>query len=128
MAAADFCLLDSDFSHRLPEIERWWRASGEGAVLFVHDAGNGHGRETRTRSYERSSLNSIFLDSFSVIHAARSSVSNPCDAKKRLVETRSEPSWLTGSQLSRKNCLRYEARRHSGVPSQFVGSFAGCGG
>jgi hypothetical protein len=46
MAVADLCFLDSDFPFRLPEIERWWRAAAEGAVLFVHDAGNGHGRET----------------------------------------------------------------------------------
>jgi hypothetical protein len=46
MAAADLCFLDSDFACRLPEIERWWHAAPEGAVVLVHDAGNGHGRET----------------------------------------------------------------------------------
>jgi predicted O-methyltransferase YrrM len=46
MASTDLCILDSDFPYRLSEIERWWRAAGEGAVLFVHDAGHGHGQET----------------------------------------------------------------------------------
>ena len=46
MASADLCLLDSDFVCRLPEIERWWRAAGDGAVLFVHDAGSGHSQGT----------------------------------------------------------------------------------
>ncbi len=46
LRTADLCILDSDFPYRLVEIERWWRVAPEGAVLFVHDAGNGHGPET----------------------------------------------------------------------------------
>jgi hypothetical protein len=46
IAQSDLCILDSDFSLRLQEIERWWSVSRKGSVLFVHDAGNGHGPET----------------------------------------------------------------------------------
>ena len=45
-ATADLTYLDSDFGYRLREIERWWHAAAEGAVVFVHDAGNGHGPAT----------------------------------------------------------------------------------
>lgn len=44
--AANLVFLDSDYAFRLTEIERWWRVAGEGAVLLVHDTGNGHGPET----------------------------------------------------------------------------------
>jgi hypothetical protein len=46
LATADFTCLDADFQFRLPEIERWWQAAAEGALVFVHDAGNGHGPDT----------------------------------------------------------------------------------
>ncbi|MGZ4257846.1 MAG: class I SAM-dependent methyltransferase, partial [Gaiellaceae bacterium] len=46
LASADFTCLDADFPHRLLEIQRWWQAAAEGALVFVHDAGNGHGPDT----------------------------------------------------------------------------------
>jgi Methyltransferase domain len=45
-AAADLTCLDADFRYRLLEIQRWWQAAAEGALVFVHDAGNGHGPDT----------------------------------------------------------------------------------
>jgi hypothetical protein len=38
--------LDADFPYRLLEIQRWWQAAAEGAVVFIHDAGNGHAPDT----------------------------------------------------------------------------------
>jgi hypothetical protein len=46
LAQADLTCLDSDVALRLREIERWWDAARPGAVVFVHDAGNGHGPDT----------------------------------------------------------------------------------
>jgi hypothetical protein len=46
LADTDITLLDSDFDLRLSETERWWQGAAEGAVIFIHDAGNGHGPET----------------------------------------------------------------------------------
>jgi hypothetical protein len=46
LAGADLTCLDSDLPLRLSEIERWWDAAGPRALVFVHDAGNGHGADT----------------------------------------------------------------------------------
>lgn len=45
-AGADLTCLDADFPYRLLEIQRWWQAAAEGALVFVHDVGNGHGPDT----------------------------------------------------------------------------------
>jgi predicted O-methyltransferase YrrM len=45
-AAADLTCLDADFPYRLLEIQRWWHAAAEGALVFVHDTGNGHRPDT----------------------------------------------------------------------------------
>ena len=41
-AWAELCVLDSDFELRLGELETWWRGARPGAVVLVHDAGNGN--------------------------------------------------------------------------------------
>jgi hypothetical protein len=41
-ADASLTVLDSEIPSRLAEIDRWWDAAPDGAVLVVHDAGNGH--------------------------------------------------------------------------------------
>jgi hypothetical protein len=39
---ADLAVLDSDPPYRFDEIRGWWRAAPEGAVVLLHDTGNGH--------------------------------------------------------------------------------------
>jgi hypothetical protein len=39
-------LLDSRFRNRFSELETWWRAARPGALVLVHDTGNGHSPET----------------------------------------------------------------------------------
>jgi len=46
LAASALAYLDSDPPLRLSEIRRWRDRAAPGAVLVVHDAGNGHGRGT----------------------------------------------------------------------------------
>ena len=46
LGRAELCVLDSELPHRLSEIGRWWTCAHVGAVIFVHDTGNGHGAET----------------------------------------------------------------------------------
>jgi hypothetical protein len=46
-AGAALTVLDSgDFRRRFREVEAWWRAARPGALVLVHDAGNGHAPET----------------------------------------------------------------------------------
>lgn len=42
LSDATLTILDSEIPSRLTEIDLWWEAAPEGAVLLVHDAGNGH--------------------------------------------------------------------------------------
>jgi predicted O-methyltransferase YrrM len=42
LGSCDLCVFDSAGEHRSGEIKRWWSAARNGAVLFVHDAGNRH--------------------------------------------------------------------------------------
>jgi hypothetical protein len=46
LAHADFTVLDSEIPFRLEELDRWIASAPAGAVLLVHDGGNGHGPET----------------------------------------------------------------------------------
>jgi hypothetical protein len=39
---AEFAVLDSAFEVRLGELETWWRSARPGAIVLIHDAGNGH--------------------------------------------------------------------------------------
>jgi hypothetical protein len=41
-AWAELSVLDSAFELRLGELEGWWRRARPGAIVLVHDAGNGH--------------------------------------------------------------------------------------
>jgi len=46
LAAADLTVLDSDVPVRLAEIARWRTHARAGALLLVHDCGNGHADDT----------------------------------------------------------------------------------
>ena len=46
LATADLTCLDADFGYRLLEIQRWWQTAAAGTLVFIHDAGNGHGPDT----------------------------------------------------------------------------------
>jgi hypothetical protein len=35
-------VLGSEFPHRFDEVKAWWRAAPPGALVLVHDTGNGH--------------------------------------------------------------------------------------
>lgn len=43
---ADLCVLDSEFSVRMEEIERWHGCSKHGSVALIHDAGEHHDETT----------------------------------------------------------------------------------
>ena len=45
-STAAMSFLDSDFRHRFAELRAWWRAAEPGALVLVHDTGNGHSAET----------------------------------------------------------------------------------
>jgi hypothetical protein len=62
---ADFTVLDSEVPTRLEELDHWSDAARPGAVLLVHDTGNGHQPETvhhliRTR-IEEQEIDGVFL-------------------------------------------------------------------
>lgn len=65
LAGADLTVLDSEIPSRLAEIDLWWETAQAGAVLIVHDAGNGHGPETPhqliRRRIEALSIDGVFL-------------------------------------------------------------------
>jgi len=66
LSSAEVCLFDSDFSYRLPELQRWSACARPGAVVFVHDAGNVHVDEPEfalTRAVvEELAIPGVFLD------------------------------------------------------------------
>jgi hypothetical protein len=45
-ARAAFTILDSDFGERFEELKCWWANAPFGAVVLIHDCGNGHGSNT----------------------------------------------------------------------------------
>jgi hypothetical protein len=65
LAQADFTVLDSEIPFRIEELDRWIASAPTGAVLLVHDGGNGHGPETPhhlIRSHiEERALDGVFL-------------------------------------------------------------------
>ena len=64
-ARADLTILDSEFPTRLHEFDTWLAAARPGAILVVHDAGNGHGPNTpqyaMRQRIEESGLTGVFL-------------------------------------------------------------------
>jgi len=64
-ALADLTVLDSEFPTRLYEFDMWLEAARPGAIVVVHDAGNGHGPDTphyiMRQRIEESGLTGVFL-------------------------------------------------------------------
>ena len=64
-ARADLTILDSKFPTRLHKFDTWLAAARPGAVLVVHDAGNGHApntpQYTMCQRIEESGLTGVFL-------------------------------------------------------------------
>ena len=45
-STAAVSILDSEFPRRVEEVRAWWSAAPPGAIVLVHDTGNGHPPET----------------------------------------------------------------------------------
>jgi hypothetical protein len=100
-AAAGLCCLDSDVSFRLSEIERWWQSSAEGAVLFVHDAGNGHGPET---------LHAQVREKITELHIPGIFLANPRGAFIGVKASRYEQAQVNSELASRNAAVENELR------------------